>query len=273
MIFHHEHFLDLPIYDFIEFDYFLFEAKAIGYHRKDLRDEDGAYEMLASIVKLGPKARELGRLASKKARAKYNAIKEQFKEEGWNVILKLISGEIDAVQALALLKPIFKKYYTDAFLLGFESSGVANLVRKPKLDFIDKSLKEELKYLRKFLEDIQQGKGKMAYKRRWEMYVNTLDHVYYAGKVSMIPKTFVIDWVVDWSAERCEGCRYLYMNSPYTIETLPTTPRAGMTSCLSNCKCKLRVRPPKSMEEFNLARSKNRHSMLAKLHQIKFAKG
>lgn len=264
--------LDAPLFDIIEITpQAIAEAKAIGYH--NYKDIDTEASALLVIFKLGDKAKDIKRSEAKKAKNKYEKLKADLSTAGWQVLLKFIVGEVDKETALKMLKDYLERAYEEAWELGYQSSGVSDFINKPqkKKDWVEKSLKHELKFVKKFLDDIEIGRGRMDYKKRWSMYVNTLDHVYWAGKLAPIPHTFVIDWVVDHKAERCEGCRYLSMNSPYTIETLPTTPRAGMTPCLSNCKCKLRVRPPRNSQEYVIARRKNRQVLLGKLNYIKLS--
>ncbi len=271
MIFGHDRWLFESVFDFCEFDEkILLEAKAIGYHNH-LDRSDRKYVSLLMALKLGDNLKVLKRREGKKSRYRFYKLKDSFEEDGWRYLSAFINGEILQVEAYMKLRDLFKKYYREAFELGYLSSGIADYVELEDRDYrwVDSSLKQELKYLRQFLDDIEGGRGRMDYRRRWRMYVDTLDHVFWAGKVSVIPAGFVIDWVVDHKAERCEGCKFLKMHSPYTVETLPTTPRAGMTICLSNCKCKLRVRRPKSLQEYKVARSRNKRALLAKLEHMK----
>lgn len=50
---------------------------------------------------------------------------------------------------------------------------------------------------------------------------------------------FVADGFI---VHNCNGCRFLSEHSPYVKESIPTTPRAGSTRCLNNCRCKLVAR-------------------------------
>ncbi len=271
MIAGHDRWLFESVFDFCEFDEkILLEAKAIGYHNH-LDSSDRKYVSLLTALKLGDTLKKLKRREGKKYRYKFKKLKADMEKEGWKYISALMDGQISETEAYSKLREMFKKYYKEAFELGYQSSGVADYVDLEDKDYkwVDSALKQELKYLRKFLEDISSEAGRMAYLKRWQMYVNTLDHIFWAGKVSVIPAGFVIDWVVDSRAERCDSCKFLKMHSPYTIETLPTTPRAGMTICLSNCKCRLRVRQPKSLQEYKIAKSRNKRSILTKLQHIK----
>ncbi|WP_089322490.1 hypothetical protein [Desulfurobacterium atlanticum] len=46
------------------------------------------------------------------------------------------------------------------------------------ISWLDGARKHEYKYLNGFLRDLEKKSGKMDYRKRWEMYVNTLDFVY-----------------------------------------------------------------------------------------------
>jgi hypothetical protein len=77
---------------------------------------------------------------------------------------------------------------------------------------------------------------------RMQAYADTVKHVYYAGRVMGTPDGMVIDWISPLDRRTCRGCRFLSDNSPYTKNSLPSTPRAGDTRCLNNCRCRLVVR-------------------------------
>ncbi len=82
-------------------------------------------------------------------------------------------------------------------------------------------------------------------RRRMTAYADTLKHAYYAGRVKGTPKGMVIDWISPLDRHTCKGCRYMSEHSPWTRDSLPTTPRAGDTRCLSNCRCRLVMREVK----------------------------
>jgi hypothetical protein len=70
-------------------------------------------------------------------------------------------------------------------------------------------------------------------------------------------------WKGPHDKKTCESCNYLFEHSPYSKWTLPTTPRSGMTLCLTNCRDRLFVRrvPPEVAEEDvkGLLVRRNRH--------------
>ncbi len=80
--------------------------------------------------------------------------------------------------------------------------------------------------------------------QRAKWFANSLDSVFWAGLASSYPsKGTRIRWKLS-RAEHCPDCLSLAAQSrrqPFTIRTLPTTPRAGRTRCKANCKCRLEI--------------------------------
>ncbi len=260
---HHHNFADQPVFDFI-----IIEAKSLGWKIK--WDKDKKKEALGMIIKLGDRSKKLKRNASKRERMRFLRIKKEFEVQGWNIIQNFINGKLSREKAEKQLRKLFRKKYQEAFTSGWRSSGIAEWVSLSEEDWqwLESSLQEEFTYLSNFLDDIEKGYQKMPYKKRWSMYAETLEHVFLTGKLSVIPEEYVIDWIIT-EAEHCKGCIYLKKHSPYTVFTLPTVPKAGLTPCLSNCKCKLRVRQPKSQIEYKAAKNKQKRSLLLDLKKIK----
>ncbi len=261
---------ELPVFDFMDVSSeVLAEAKSIGWKNK--WDELKRIQLLGMAVKLGGFLRDIRRRKARNARAKFLKIKEEFRKKGWAVLSDFIEGRLGRAEAEAGLRKLMREYYRKAFELGHESSGMADWVELSDRDheWVNSSYKEEVRYLVRFLDDIESGNGKVDYRKRWEMYVETLEHVFFSGKMVSVPEGYVIDWVMNRSAEHCGGCEFLRKNSPYTRNSLPTVPKAGATPCLSNCRCRLRVRLPKSREEYVRANRKSRKSILLQLRKIK----
>jgi hypothetical protein len=49
----------------------------------------------------------------------------------------------------------------------------------------------------------------------------------------------LIHWRLGAPEKSCSDCPRLARNGPYTKASLPTTPSAGATQCLTNCNCRL----------------------------------
>lgn len=184
------------------------------------------------------------RKAYDRAKKKYKREKEKFRKRMADHLNKLIKGEYTPNQFKHHARKEFKKMYYKAFELGAESTGLnLDYFKLPDEDYrwLDKIRKAEYKYLEKFIDDVVNQRGKMDYHARMDMYVDAIDGVFDAGRVDAMPSAGTKIWWRLSPAEHCSDCLDLAGRSPYTPETLPTTPRSGDTKCLSNCKCTLRI--------------------------------
>ena len=104
--------------------------------------------------------------------------------------------------------------------------------------YLQRAAQTEMKHARAFGRDIKGGRLRMPRAKRSGMYANTLNGISWNAMVEKQPDNVRIRWKLG-TAEHCVDCIILASQSPYTKASLPTTPRAGATACLSNCKCKL----------------------------------
>jgi len=114
--------------------------------------------------------------------------------------------------------------------------------------FLKSFRRTENQYLRKFVQAIAAGKLVLDRYERLKMYIDTIKTVFDHARVESAPPWVKIYWVPTRGAKHCPDCLILAVDSPYTKKTLPTTPRAGDTKCLSNCKCHLMIRFKKPKE-------------------------
>lgn len=145
-----------------------------------------------------------------------------------------------------------KTAWRDVFLAGVRAGGVAGAGSGPGKTMVnlssgdDKWLKgamtHEMKFLNGFLKAIMEDDYKMPLERRTQMYVNALTSFYESARVIALPANVVVRWTGPGDKRTCIGCDYMFENNPYTKKTLPTTPRAGMTPCLTNCRDRLLIR-------------------------------
>ena len=136
---------------------------------------------------------------------------------------------------------LLRDAYENAYKLGIQGSGpsIGRSLSKEDQLFIDSAYREEMKYFNAFMKDVRSGDYNGNLQRRLQAYVETLKHIYYAGRVMGTPYGWVVDWISPLDRTTCGGCRFLSAHSPYTRFDIPTTPRAGDTQCLNNCRCKL----------------------------------
>lgn len=133
-----------------------------------------------------------------------------------------------------------------AFILGVKSAGVVSPsgspypITKYERKYLDSYLKEELKYLDKFLNDVISKKSPGRIASRISLYANAIRSAYESGRVLSVGPEVIIHWDLE-SGNPCPDCRFLHKYSPYVPETLPTTPKGGLTRCLGYCYCTLRI--------------------------------
>lgn len=108
--------------------------------------------------------------------------------------------------------------------------------------WIKSAMQHEMRFLNKMVKAILEGTYRMPLERRINMYVDALQSFYESARVIGLPLTTEIRWHGPSDKRTCLGCQYLFEHSPYTKITLPTTPRSGLTPCLTNCRDRLWIR-------------------------------
>lgn len=212
-------------------------TKSIGSRRKTSDDKN----IIATYLQaLKPGADKLAYDKAKKAWIRH---REAMRKDFQGLARQLADGKITKNQFIARSRKLFKAGYEKAYRLGTDASGL-DFVKLPSEDlaWLKRARSSEYKFLNKFADDMIAGKGSMSYEDRASMYIDSIDSTFDAGRVDAYPNEGTkIYWELSPS-ENCGDCIDLAMNSPYTPDTLPTTPRAGGTMCLSRCNCHLRIR-------------------------------
>lgn len=155
------------------------------------------------------------------------------------------AGGISKTRWVESVRAMLREAYQKAFELGLKSSG-AETVRATIADsdkkWVKTASKHEMLFLNRLLVQIEEGKIRGGLEKRLKAYSDALKNVFFSGRVQGTPSGHLIDWTGPNDRATCNGCRFLIEHSPYTKSTLPTTPRAGDTRCLNNCRCRLIVR-------------------------------
>lgn len=251
----------------------LLESKDIG----RFTGEISPFKQKAIDVSVGPKTKlKLEKDASKKLEILIDKLITDME-----YFLGRLKGESDRVITKSKFKEEMKKVlrvaYLDAYKLGTRAAG---LVRATDFSFhlgadekkwLDKVFFSEQKYFEKFLDDVIAGESKTKSKVRIKNYANALRSVFDSSRMLQLPDDSIIHWVLQ-SNNPCSDCRLLHRLSPYTRDTLPTTPKSGSTRCFSNCYCKLRV-VEATPSEVNKVRRKNKNAqhVLKKLQRSRKA--
>lgn len=178
---------------------------------------------------------------------------------------------------------LMKVAWRDVFLAGVRASGIAGTgpgSKKPLVQlgpddekWLKGAMSHEMRFLNGLLTAVIEETWKMPLPRRVKMYVDALDSFYNSARVIGLPATIKIHWLPKKHKiddRTCAGCKYLIDNSPYSKKTLPTTPRSGLTPCLTNCRDYLLVRMTTQEEAIALHQSSpTRGTHIKKLRRIK----
>lgn len=140
------------------------------------------------------------------------------------------------------VKGLLRDAYKQAFDLGLKAAGWTGKMEDADHLWLGSFQNTEERYLDGFISDLYENKGIMPKPQRLQMYADSLDSVFTAGKLAAQPSGTIVKWVMS-EAEHCKDCIRLAMGSPYTKETLPTQPGVDV-ACLSNCKCHLEFEEP-----------------------------
>lgn len=184
------------------------------------------------------------------------------------------SRKISPSQFTKRMKASLRLAYKVAYDFGTFASGLGrankDIVTHAGADekqWLDKMFAQEQVYFNKFLDSLIKGESWKKARVRIKNYSNAIRSIYESSRVLQLPDNVVLHWVLQ-SSNPCLDCRLLHRLSPFTKFTLPTTPKAGSTRCLSYCYCKIRVVSAKPSEVQRVARkNKSAAATLRKLKQ------
>ena len=142
------------------------------------------------------------------------------------------------------MKRDIRYFYRRAYKEGLRTGGKYEELTKADERELVKARYKEYRYLKGFLNDIENERGTMPYMQRMRMYADALPGLFWLGMVNAnLSDMRRIKWVLD-EAEHCETC--------IELENRVWTPRQFIawynehhilpgenTKCLSNCKCHL----------------------------------
>ncbi len=268
------------------------EGKAVGTYvrkRRDLR----ALEAQAHAIVHGKKHAGIVKRQTKESNRQVDQVKAQFHKKLAKEIKSYETGTISHTTLVNRTSSDIRNAYQSTYSLGLKARGHGALatdarptgmstsnVNVEDAQWLRSAAEEEIGYWKNFMRDIRHGvvpdeddedrqpTRRMVKQKRLKMYVDSLDAIYAAGQVRGMPDDLhIINWVFG-HAEHCPECIYLEQNSPFTKEALPTTPRAGTTRCLTNCKCKIVIqRVPRAVYDEVKKRQKKKEHHLRQLER------
>lgn len=215
----------------------------------------------------------------KKSTAKgFKVVQANYRRRLADLVDDFQRGKRNLKQAEKESLDLIQEYFNKAFRYGLmNQAGILSTpenfpLQQTHYQWLNKASREEAGYFSDFLDDVKKKKLKTHWLARVDMYVNTLESVFFAGMAAATPKKdayYIFHWELS-DAEHCDGCVYLAELSPFPRELLPCTPRDGATQCLSNCKCNLRSQKVEKEEYDKLLKDlPQRKNIVAQLKRIR----
>lgn len=127
------------------------------------------------------------------------------------------------------------------FLLGREKSGKTGPLSLREKRYLKTIRYRDFHFLRGFLIDVDEGKGRMDYQRRMALYAAGGSQAYWAGMVFGASVGQRFRWVLG-PAEHCESCLRISRGGPYGRNYLVKNglfPKCHSLDCVRGCKCRL----------------------------------
>jgi len=234
----------IHVNDLFVYDDSLDEGKAVGTAKMDdlILKQDMLFPKDSNPAKL-QNERKKGQTVAK--RVFDNATKDTRKKFR-KLVRDYYKGKVDEKALYKDASRVMKGAWKKVFLAGLRAGGTVgggsgpgkNLVNIDASDekWVKGAMQHEMRFLNKFLAAMVEDMTKMDPIRRADMYVDAMYSFFESARVIALPANVRIWWKGPDDHKTCESCSYLFVNSPYSKLTLPTTPRSGLTLCLTNCR-------------------------------------
>jgi hypothetical protein len=252
----------------------LSEGKAVGTAREQdlvFLDKDRTMDSFLRPEEFA-RERKVGVTVGKR---KLKRVQDRVYKEMWPHIASHDSGETWNTDFRREATTIMKRAWKDVFDAGVRSTGIRGEGRRIEFTADDQkwlkgAMSHEMRFLNGFVNAITDQTYVMPLDRRLRMYVDALESFYDSARVMGMPATSLFRWTGRNDKKVCESCKYLKQHNPYHKKTLPTTPRSGLTLCLTNCRDRLLVRLVSSDEALRVLHAgPARETHIRKLRQIK----
>lgn len=232
----------------------LFEGKAVGTAKEQdivFLDKDQTIQQVTD-PKGHAKRRKAGVTVGKK---KLKAVQARVRPAVLHAIDTFLQGDATEAQFRKAMVKVMKPAWRDVFVAGVRSSGIPTSGQQAKHakwklqlspsdeKWFKSAIQHEMRFLNGFIKAVIEGTYVMPLERRTDMYVRALESFYDSARVIGLPALASITWRLGKDDDAvCASCRYMAAWSPWSKKLLPTTPRSGMTICLTNCRDRLLVR-------------------------------
>lgn len=191
------------------------------------------------LLKVAGDALQQGLAVSSSRIKKQQSLRKSFEKNFIRIATKLEKKKISGAEFMADAEQLLWRHLTRAWNQGAKSVDPDTQILDTDFERIRSTVQQQLHFARNMMDNIIRKDTVMPIERRAAMYAHALDGSFEEAAVSRM-KGVLIYWRLT-DAEHCPTCIDLANGSPYTPDTLPTTPRKGETQCLTNCKCFLEI--------------------------------
>ncbi len=182
---------------------------------------------------------------------RYAQIEASFRDDVQSMVGRYLVGSIDEHELRAAFKNRLWDAETESFVAGRRARGdVRRLVSEAEAAMLQVRHERNVRYFRKFVEDMKAGRGRMDYLRRAGLYANSLWSLFSRGESVDWDDPEAANaryhWVLDPEAEHCQDCLDRAKRSReqdgFSWEELSALGWPGEnTECMTSCRCHIRV--------------------------------
>ena len=184
-------------------------------------------------------------LSPPQAKTRYWKVERHFRRE---LKQRWAEVDVDNPRHLRRFENWFRKrlreVQREAYVLGKQARGDYTPLSLAEMRYLHGQHSQQMKYFKRFMDDVRHRRGRMAYALRLDLYGKDLYGIYqrafWGGQVYTVGRRYI--WRLS-DAEHCEDCVQRHWESKakggYTWEELDKLglPGEGKTRCLNNCKC------------------------------------
>jgi len=185
---------------------------------------------------------------------RYARIEAQFATTAQRLVDQHLTGQLDAGALVRRFGEALEQAEYEAFAAGRRAGGRASADVSPaEARMLAGRHDRQMRFFRRFVGDMQAGRGRVEYKQRAGMYAEALWSLYTRGESvdwdEVDPENTRWDWILDPDAEHCRDCleraKISRDNGGLTWDQLVEFGWPGETSiCGRRCRCHVRQRRP-----------------------------
>jgi hypothetical protein len=178
---------------------------------------------------------------------RYAQIERGFSGQAQTVVTQFQSGSIDRATAMNRFREHLQEAETAAFVAGRRSRGHASMeITDAEASMLAGRHSRNMRYFSGFLDDVEDGAGRMPYGKRADLYAKSLWSLYTRGETTdwEEPENVAARyyWIMDPDAEHCRDCieraKHSRDNDGYSWDELVEIGWPGEnTVCMVNCRC------------------------------------